>query len=293
MKRTAFVFTLLLCGAGVSVADNHQGSSFKSSAINDSLTLLQGRGGNIVASSGVDGLLIIDNDYADMAPALKEAIAKIGDASSLKYMLNTHWHGDHTGGNSALGEDVDIVAHDSVYQRLSTRQEIPAFNLVSEAYPVHAQPNITFSDSMTLRFNDEELVLKHYPNGHTDGDVVVRFSKANVIHMGDHMFYPMFPFVDISSGGNVLSYAKNVVAILENIDSNTVVVPGHGPLTDKQGLVDFSNMLNGTIAEVKVMKESGLSLSEAQAKGLTKQWEKWNGGFIKQPVWISFIYGRM
>lgn len=293
MKSTALIFTLLISSAGLSVADNHQGTSFRSSAINDSLTLLQGRGGNIVASTGDDGMLIIDNDYADMAPALKEAIAKIGDPATLKYILNTHWHGDHSGGNSALGEGVDIVAHDNVYERLSTRQEIPAFNMVSEAYPVHARPNITFPDSITLHFNDEVLTLKHYPNGHTDGDSVVFFNKANVIHMGDHMFYPMFPFVDISSGGNVLSYAKNVEAVLQGIDGNTIVVPGHGPLTDKQGLSDFSNMLNGTIAEVQSMKDAGLDLSAAQAKGLSKQWDQWNGGFIKQAAWISFIYASI
>lgn len=278
--------------SGVS-ADNHGGPEFKASPITPSLTLLQGKGGNIVLSKGSDGLLIIDDDYADMADKLKAQIEAHGGMSSLKYILNTHWHGDHSGGNAALGKGVDIVAHDNVRARLSSKQEIAFFKMVSDPQPKHALPNLTYPQTMTIHFNDDAITLTHYANGHTDGDSVVRFEKANVIHMGDHMFYPMFPFVDLGSGGNAVNYSKNVMAILKTVDDKTVVTPGHGPLTDKQGLASYSAMLNGTIAEVTAMKDQGLSLEQAQAKGLSDQWDSWGGGFIKEPVWISFIYGSL
>lgn len=292
LKHTLLAITSA-CAISLSAAvsaDNHEGPEFKASSITPSLTLLQGKGGNIVLSKGSDGLLIIDDDYADMADKLKAQIEAHGGMSSLKYILNTHWHGDHSGGNAALGKGVDIVAHDNVRARLNSKQEIAFFKMVSDPQPKHALPNLTYPQSMTLHFNDDAITLTHYANGHTDGDSVVRFQKANVIHMGDHMFYPMFPFVDLGSGGNAVNYSKNVMAILETIDDQTVVTPGHGPLTDKKGLASFSAMLNGTIAEVKAMNDQGLSLEQAQAKGLSDQWDSWGGGFIKEPIWISFIY---
>jgi cyclase len=273
-------------------ADHHAQSSFKVSNISKDLILLQGKGGNIALSRGRDGILIIDNDYAEMGDALLEQIEKIADGSLLKFILNTHWHGDHTGNNASLNmqENVNIVAHDNVRERLSTRQEMPAFNRVVEAHPKHALPTITFPDSMTLHFNDETLTIEHYASGHTDGDAVIFFEKNNTVHMGDHMFYPMFPFIDMNSGGNAISFTKNVGDILDKIDDKTTVIPGHGPLTDKEGLKNFHRMLVSTIAEVNAMKAAGLSLEDAQGKGLSQEWKKWNVGFIKEPVWISFIY---
>jgi len=297
MKNTpsAFLTILLLIYIPVSHSDHHAQSSFKVNNISEDLLVLQGRGGNIALSRGQDGILVIDNDYADLGKALKQQIETLAGDSTLKFILNTHWHGDHTGNNESLNQtgNVTIVAHDNVRKRLSTRQEMPAFNRVVEAHPRSALPTITFPNSMTLHFNNETLTLQHYSNGHTDGDSVIFFEKNNVVHMGDHMFYPMFPFVDMASGGNAVSYAKNVGKVLAAIDSNTTVIPGHGPLTNKQGLMDFHNMLLSTIAEVKAMKTAGSTMKEIQSKGLNKKWAKWNGGFIKEPVWISFIYNSL
>lgn len=264
--------------------------SFTTTEINPNTFLLQGTGGNIIVNRGPDGLLIIDNDYAKASVALKESIEKLGGVSNLKYILNTHWHADHTGGNEALGEYASIVAHENVKTRLSTRQEVPFFNMVTEPYPEVARPSLTYPDDMTIAFNGDSLLLQHYPKGHTDGDSVIFFKNANLVHMGDHMFYPMFPFVDLSSGGNALSYAENVAAILAKTEKDTVIIPGHGPITDRAGLTRYSAMLAGTIAEVTAMKEQGLSLQQAQEKGLDEKWLEWNGGFIKEPIWIEFIY---
>jgi glyoxylase-like metal-dependent hydrolase (beta-lactamase superfamily II) len=265
-------------------------ADYKIEQITPNLILLQGKGGNVVLSTGNDGLLIIDDDYADMSDKLKKNLDKWGGIEKLKFIVNTHWHGDHTGGNAALGEGVNIIAHDNVRQRLSTRQAIPLFKMVSEPYDEQALPNLTYPETMTLHFNGQVITLEHYPNGHTDGDSVIFFKKINVIHMGDHMFDRMYPFVDLNSGGNVLSYTRNVADILEKIDDETIVIPGHGSLANKQGLIDYHNMLKGTTAEVKTMKRNGLSLDKAQEKGLSKQWSAWNKGFIKEATWISFIF---
>jgi glyoxylase-like metal-dependent hydrolase (beta-lactamase superfamily II) len=277
-----------------SIAEHHTQSTYKVSNLSENLLLLQGRGGNIALSRGQDGILIIDNDYDDLGEALKQQIEALADGEALKFILNTHWHGYHTGNNENLNHgSVNIVAHDNVRKRLSTRQEIPAFNRVIEAQSAAALPTITFPDAMTLHFNNETLTLQHYANGHTDGDSVIFFERHNAVHMGDHMFYPVFPFVDIASGGNAIAYAKNVGEVIAAIDDNTRVIPGHGPLTDKQRLMDFHSMLTATLAEDRSMKTQGMTLAQAQPKGLTAQWESPNEGFIKEPVWISFIYASL
>lgn len=281
---------LALLGLCAGAMANEKPPAFVVTEINTNTFLLQGSGGNILVNRGPDGLLIIDNDYANASEELTLALKKMGGLSTLKYIINTHWHGDHTGGNDTLGNYAPIIAHENVKTRLSSRQEIPFFNMVSEPYPKHALPSLTYPEEMTLSFNGDSLLLQHYPNGHTDGDTVVYFNDANLIHMGDHMFYPMFPFIDISSGGNALTYASNVAAILEKSNELSVIIPGHGPITDQQGLTNYSDMLEATIAEVKAMKEQGLDLQQAQQKGLDEKWQEWNGGFIKQASWIEFIY---
>ncbi len=276
--------------AGTLTAGGHQSGDFKATKINESITLLQGKGGNIALNHGNDGLLIVDDDYADMSAKLKGQLETLGNGKPLKYVLNTHWHSDHTGSNDALGKGVDIVAHDNVRARLSSPQEVPFFNMVTTAQPKHALPNLTYPETMNIHFNNESIRLQHFPNGHTDGDSVIFFEKSNVVHMGDLMFYPMFPFVDISSKGNVVSYAANVGKILSKVNDATVIIPGHGPLTDKKGLNAYHQMLTATIAEVEAMKAEGLTLEQAQGKGLSPKWLEWNVGFIKQEAYISFIY---
>jgi cyclase len=292
MKKALVTAIVLSVATVVSAvhADKHSSATFKTTKINANLTLLQGKGGNITLSKGKDGLLIVDDDYAEMSAPLKKEIEKHGGFDKLKFVLNTHWHGDHTGNNANLGDNVNIVAHDNVRKRLSSRQEIPIFKKVSEPYPAHGLPNLTYPQSMTIHFNNDTLILEHYPNGHTDGDSVIFFTKSNVVSMGDHMFYPMFPFVDIATGGNAISYAENVGRILKKVDNNTVVIPGHGPLTDKKGLTRFHQMLTGTITEVSAMKSSGMTLKQIQEKGLSKKWNEWTGGFINAPTWILFIF---
>lgn len=288
--RHWYIAILALCFSALSLAEGHhaESKSFKVTEIKAGFYFLQGKGGNILVSKGSDGLLVVDSDYADMSPALEHALEGIG--GKLKYLVNTHWHGDHTQGNQTLGHHADIIAHENVRKRLNSRQEVKLFNMVSEPYPEQALPNVTFDSSLTLHMNDDTIKALHLPNGHTDGDSIILFENANVVHMGDHFFNGFFPFVDLDSGGNVRNMAKNIAMILEQVDDDTIIVPGHGPLANKEDLNQFRKMLLGTSKEVEAMKQSGLNMGQAQAKGLSEQWQPWTKGFLNEAVWIGIVY---
>jgi len=289
------IFIILVCFSGSTLAEKHHAEalSFKTIKVSDHLWMLQGKGGNIAILTGEQGLLMVDDDYKVMSDALKKEIQHYGGLDKLTYIINTHWHGDHTEGNLSLGSHALIVAHDSVRTRLLNRQEIKLFKMVSEPYPKEALPTVTYVKSMKLYMNDEEVEIVHYPQGHTDGDSIVFFKHANVVHTGDHHFSGFFPFVDIEHGGNVLNMAKNVHSILAIIDDQTKVIPGHGPLSNKADLQDFYDMLIGTSAEVQKMIDQKLSLEQIQAKGLSKQWDSWTDGFLSTEVWISIVHSSL
>lgn len=266
---------------------------FKTTKVTEQINLLQGKGGNIAVLSGEQGILMIDDDFKDMSPALKEALKAFGGKEKLTYIVNTHWHGDHTQGNLELGEHAPIVAHDNVRKRLMTKQEIKLFNMVSEPYPEKALPSVTYSQTMTLHINGETVELVHYAGGHTDGDTVVFFKNANVVHMGDHFFNGFFPFVDVDTGGNVMRMAENVKKLLDVIDDKTVIIPGHGPLGNKEQLQAFHDMLVGTFAEVKAMQEKGMNLDAMKKQGLSEKWNDWTKGFLSTEQWITIVYNSL
>lgn len=287
---------LVFLAPNISSADNHHSKSpvFKSTQLTDSIYMLQGKGGNLGLIKGKDGLLLIDADYKVMSGALKTELAKHGGVEKLNYLINTHWHGDHTQGNDALGHHAKIIAHDNVRKRLTTTQEIKLFQMVSKPYPEHALPSLTYATRMSMHINGEELKVVHFPGGHTDGDSVVFFKNANVVHMGDHFFSGFFPFVDIDHGGNVLTMAKNVKTILGMVDDKTKIIPGHGPLSTKADLQAFHDMLVETSAEVKTMKDKGMSLTEIQTKGLSKKWAPWAAkSFFPAKVWIGIVHSSL
>lgn len=276
-------------------ADSHhaQSPAFRSTQLTDNIFMLQGKGGNLGLIKGEQGLLLIDADYKVMSDALKTELNKYGGVDKLSYLINTHWHGDHTQGNDALGHHARIIAHDNVRARLLTTQEIKLFKMVSKPYPKHALPSITYDSRMILYINGEEIEVVHFPNGHTDGDSVVFLKNSNVVHMGDHFFSGFFPFVDVAHGGNVLNMAKNINAILPRLNDKTKVIPGHGPLSSKKDLQAFHDMLVGTSAEVSAMKKKGLSLEQIKAKGLSAKWKEWTDGFIPADVWIGIVHSSL
>ena len=255
------------------------------------LHLLQAVGGNVVASVGDDGVLLVDDDYATNAAALEAAVSGLAQSSQApRFVLNTHWHNDHTGGNQHWGSRGSVIlAHANVRGRMSSRQDVKALGMVVEPSPAEALPVVTFEDSMALHFNGVDMEVQHYPGGHTDGDSVVYFSQHNVVHIGDLFFKDRFPFVDVSSGGGVLAYTANVATVLARIDDKTIVVPGHGSVANKADLQRFHRMLEITISRVKSALAAGETVEAIVAQGLGEEWSAWGKGFINEAAWINSI----
>jgi cyclase len=253
------------------------------------LHLLQGKGGNIVASVGADGILIVDSDYGEFAPAHASALAQLSPEPA-RFVLNTHWHWDHTEGNRYWGENnAVIVAHENVRQRMSTRQEMRLFGRVVEPSPAAALPVVTYGDSLALHFNGDDIEVQHFPSGHTDGDSIVFFSKQNVVHMGDHMFAG-FPFVDLGSGGNAFGLIANLEQVLARVDDETTIVPGHGKTTvGKADLAAYHQVLVTTSTIVKEALAQGETVEQITQRGLGEQYAAYGKGFVNEERWISFI----
>lgn len=291
LYRAVVVASVLFTTTTAVNAENHHASalSFKVQSLTDNIAMLQGQGGNIAVMAGKQGLLMIDDDYQKMSPALQQALTPFGGEDKLTYIINTHWHGDHTQGNLHFGHSAQIIAHDNVRERLLTSQEVKLFNMKTKPYPAHALPSITYETALTLHMNDEEIELIHLPGGHTDGDSVVFFKKANVVHMGDHFFNGFFPFVDVQNGGNVSRMAENVGKVLAMLDDGAIIIPGHGPVATKQDLVAFKRMLEGTTSEIELMRSAGMNLQQMQKKGLSDKWIEWADGFLSEEVWISIV----
>lgn len=227
--------------------------------------VLYGSGGNIGVSVGPDGVILIDDQYAQATPQVLAALATL-DARPPRFVLNTHWHGDHTGGNENLAKQAAvIVAHEGVRARMSSEQNSEFLKHKTPASPALALPVVTFNDSLSLHVNGEELRGYHAPQAHTDGDTVVVFRKANVIHTGDLFFHGLYPFIDLDSGGSVSGLIAAVDKVLELADEKTRVIPGHGKVTDQAALAAYRKMLVDTSSRVQLLVKEGKTLAEVQA----------------------------
>ena len=292
MKYALISISLLGCFFTAQLsAQDFSKIELKTSHAGGAVYMLEGTGGfaggNIGVSAGPDGILIVDDQLKQMPDKINAALAKIG-SGKLRFILNTHWHGDHTGGNAKLSKQATIISHNNVRKRLMSEQT-NSFR-TSPAQPKEAWPLITFDHSLSLHFNGEEIQFIHYPNGHTDGDGVVYFTKSKVAHLGDHFFAGAFPYVDIKTGGNAFSLTKNIGEIIQRLPDETVVIPGHGALSDMQGLKDYHQMLLATTSYVKDLAEEGKSVDEIKALGLPKKWASWGKDFIDEAAWITLIF---
>jgi glyoxylase-like metal-dependent hydrolase (beta-lactamase superfamily II) len=253
--------------------------------------MLQGAGGNIGVSAGSDGILIVDDQYAPLAERIRAALKGINSGGKLKFVLNTHWHGDHTGGNATFGPEAPIIAQENVRKRMSTDQKVLG-NAVP-ASPAEALPVITFQDSVSVHFNGEEIRVIHYPNGHTDGDSVIFFTRSNVVHMGDDFFASRFPFVDLGSGGSVQGMIAGVEKVLAQVPADAKVIPGHGPLSTVADLKSYHHMLVETSSIIRKRIQARRTLEQIQAEGLPAEWKEWGSGFIDTKTWIETVYNSL
>ena len=267
------------------------GIELKATHVKGNIYMLEGAngfaGGNIGVSTGDDGILIVDDQFTGMSDKILKTLSNI-HTGKLRYVLNTHWHGDHTGSNALFSNQATIISHDNVRKRLMVDQN--NFFASSPAQPEAAWPVITFNHSLNIHFNNETIKVLHFPNGHTDGDSVVYFTKSNVVHMGDLFFSGMFPFIDMDSGGNVINYAENIGNIIKSLSKGVKIIPGHGPLSDRHDLIVYHKMLKDSIQYVSEKIEKNIDLEDIQQQGLPENLKSWEKGFIKESDWIMFIY---
>jgi len=287
-----FVFSILafyLCTITSYAQQDFSKVEVKSTKVAGNVYMLEGSGGNIGVSVGADGILIVDDQFAPLADKIKAALKTLGEGK-LKFVLNTHWHGDHTGGNAVFGPEAPIIAHDNVRNRLATEQKSEFFKRSTPASPKEALPVITFGQSLSVHFNGEEIRVIHFPHGHTDGDSVIFFTGSNVVHMGDDFFAGRFPFVDLESGGNVEGLIKNVGEILAKLPAGVKIIPGHGPISTAEDLKLYHRMLVETSEVVRKKLAANKTLDQIKTEGLPEEWKLWGTGFIKTEVWIETIY---
>lgn len=294
MRRvlTAFVWASMLAAQTFAHGDgshdeNNQDVQVKTTKVSGNVFMLQGRGGNIGAINGMDGILIVDDDYKDVSPKLAAALKDLGSEKP-RFILNTHWHGDHTEGNQFFGKDSIIIAHLNVRKRLLDPPTL--FGQKPALYPAYALPIVTYTESMTLYLNGEEIRAVHFPNGHTDGDTVVFFKNANVVHLGDDFFVNRFPFVDLASGGSVQGMINNVGELIKQIPADAKLIPGHGPLATIEDLKAYHQVLVETSNIVQAEMKKGKSLDEIKKAGFPEKYKEWGSGFVKSDFWIETIY---
>lgn len=296
-QRTRLALTLLgglLLAASASAQPDLSKIEIQTVEVAKGVHMLIGGGGNLGVSSGEDGVFLIDDQYAPMSDKIRAAVGKI-HSGPIRFVLNTHWHGDHTGGNESMGKaGVLIVAHDNVRQRMSTEQFIEAFNLKEPPSPKAALPVVTFADAVTFHLNGETIHAFHVPPAHTDGDSIVHFKNADVIHMGDIYFNGMYPFIDVSSGGSIDGMIAAVKKVLAMVGDGTRIIPGHGPLADKKDLAAYLAMLEGVREAVAAQVAAGKSAEETVAAKPTAPWdEKWGKGFIPPDVMVKIVYSSL
>lgn len=254
------------------------------------LHVLFGGGGNVAVSTGSDGTVLIDDDYPAVTPSIVAAAAKLSPGP-VKFLINTHWHGDHAGGNEQLGKGgAVIVAHDNVRTRMGTEQFTKAFNRKVPASPAAALPVVTFTSAATLHLNGDDIRAVHVPAAHTDGDSLVVFTKANVIHMGDNYFSGAYPFVDLSSGGRVAGVVQAADRGLALGNAATRYIPGHGPVTTRRELIAYRAMLIDVIGKVRALVVAGRTADQIVAARPTAAYDaKWGGSFMKPDVFTRIV----
>jgi len=282
----AFALTLLFATGLSAQQQDFAKVEVKAAKVAGNVYVLTGSGGNIGATVGSDGVAIIDDQFAPLAPKIQAALRQLSP-KPVRFVINTHWHGDHTGGNPIFAETATIMAHLNVRKRLITGGKTPFI----EFPPVtgKALPVVTFEQGLSLWWNGEEIRAIHPGIGHTDGDSVIWFMQSNVVHMGDDYFAGMFPFVDLSSGGSVTKLIESLDVILGQIPADAKVIPGHGPVTGVAELRSYRGMLDGVVAAVRKGLASGKTVEQMQKEKVLAPWDDWGKGFVNADTFLAVV----
>jgi len=283
--RKLFFAVVLVCLplAAFAQDDDFSKVQMKVTKVAGNVYMLEGSGGNIGASVGEDGIVIVDDQFAPLADKIKAALKGVTN-KPVRFVINTHFHGDHTGGNAIFQKDAPVIAQDNVRKRLEAGggDRKPA--------PKDALPIITFDHDVTVHLNGEDIHALHFASGHTDGDSIIFFPKSNVVHMGDDFVTYGFPFIDLKSGGSVEGMIAAVDDVVGKLPADVKVIPGHGPISNLDDVRKFSAMLKATLAAVQNALKQGKTLDQMKQEKILAPWDKSSGDFIKTDGFIETLY---
>jgi glyoxylase-like metal-dependent hydrolase (beta-lactamase superfamily II) len=290
MRRLYLPLLLLASATSLFAQTDFSKVEVKAEKVSGNIYMLTGAGGNIGASVGDDGIVVIDDQYAPLAPKIEAALKAISP-KPVRFVLNTHYHGDHTGGNEHFGRSAPVVSHENARKRLkegSMRRGTAVPPVAAGALPI-----VTFNDTLTIHLNGEDVRAVHMPHGHTDGDSVIWFTRSNVVHMGDDFFNGMYPFVDTENGGSVGGLIANLDKVLAAVPDDVKIIPGHGPLSDKAGLRRFRDAVRGSYDAVKRGMAEGKTLEQLKADKVLAAWDSWGQGFIKTDAFMETLFNEL
>jgi glyoxylase-like metal-dependent hydrolase (beta-lactamase superfamily II) len=284
----------VLCAAPALAQDqDFSAVQIAATEVADGLYMLTGSGGNIGLSTGEDGALIVDTQFAPLSNKIRAAVRAAG-GGEIEFVVNTHWHGDHTGGNVNFGADAQIMAHDNVQVRMSTDQISTLDDSIVPASPQVAIPVVTYTTSLQFHWNGDTVDLIHVPNAHTDGDTIVHFTNLNVFHMGDTFVNGGFPYIDVNSQGSLDGVIAAAGAVLSRSNATTKIIPGHGPLATPDDLRTLVAALNVIRDRLKALVDQGRSEDEAVAAKVTADWDATYGaGRMNGETLTRFAYRAM
>jgi glyoxylase-like metal-dependent hydrolase (beta-lactamase superfamily II) len=290
MKIRDLVAAMAFAAALPALSQDFSKVEIRTTKLGESTYMMEGAGGNLGLSIGEDAVFLIDDQFAPLTERIQAAIAKL-TSKPVRFVLNTHWHGDHTGGNENFGKSgAIVVAHENVRSRMSTEQFIELMKMTEKASPKAALPIVTFASSVTFHLNGDEIRVFHVPKAHTDGDAIVHFVKSDVVHMGDVYFNGMYPFIDTSSGGSIRGVISACDRALAIVGDATKVIPGHGPLSNKAELKAYRDMLVGVAERIGKLVAEGRKAEDIVAANPTAEFDgKWGAGFMKPPRFVQMV----
>ena len=297
-SRIVFLVGLLAClstGLGLAQDQDFSKVQIKVSKVAGNVYILTGAGGNIGASVGDDGIVIVDDQYAPLAERIQEALKGITD-KPVRFIINTHYHEDHVGGNEFFQKQAPIIAHDNVRKRLEEGGQAgngASVHFEAKAQPKAALPIITFDHDVTVHLNGEDIRALHFPAGHTDGDSVIYFPKSNVVHMGDDFVTYGFPFIDVESGGSIDGMISGVEGAIAQLPPDVKIIPGHGGVSSLDDVRAFVKMLRETRAVVQGALDKKMTLEQMKEKKILDPWKKYAGDFISEDAFLETLYNSL
>ena len=297
MRQSAIVVSAILLAFAIAAAQEEDLSKVQITVtkVSGNVYMLQGAGGNIGASVGEDGLVVVDDQYAPLAEKIQAALKGVTD-KPLRFIINTHYHTDHTGGNAFFQKQAPVIAHDNVRKRLEAGG--PAGNLGSismdhKPTPKEALPILTFDHDVTVHLNGEDIRALHFPSGHTDGDSIIFFPKSNVVHMGDDFVRYGFPFIDLAAGGSVEGMIAAMEEVIPKLPADVKVIPGHGNISSLDDVRTYVKMLIDTRAAVEKGVQQKKTLDQLKQEKVLQPWQTWSGDFVSTDVFIETLYNDL